>query len=734
MSQIFKKTDRPIYALVEWIKQHSIWLPELQRPYVRDRARVRDLFDSLYKWFPTWLVILLENETDQQTKAFWENNWLQKIPQYVVIDWQQRLTALYSVLTWFSVIKEDGTTEVIKISFNPIEEIFKVADAGTEKWQDWIYDIKDILQWDNLLAISNEYLVKYRDKYGVNSEVELQISQRIQRVFSIKNIHILCIEIFKSTPIETVSEIFLRINSRGKVLNNSDFILTLMSVYREEWRKLVEEFSNYTKKKNDIVCLWADEVIRILIWVWFKRAKLEDAYNFLKWQVWRFDSLVGVINQIIDHHQWANFLMILKDAWFIYSNLITQQSLVIACYTLYQIWMYEHKMNFQELHQIIKYYYVSMFIVQKYSTNAFETMLSKDFLKIQSISKEQFIQFFYDEIDSLLTADTWNITFPNNMDTSSVRSPLFIAYTASQIYWHKPLLFRNIPISKVFIDLKDKEILWEKIDIDLHHIFPKQYLIELYWADIKNTMINQIANKVYTYNSDNKTISSKSPKDYLALFSKNNEINWDINLENNAIPTNFIDMSYEDFLEERRKRMLNKIRQYVESIKNPWKLEQKDNLHDLIIWWENRHVEFKSSYRRDIAKDIRNDDLKFQITKTIAAFLNTEWGSLFVWLKDDGTILGIENDITLFVDKWIDGLLLNIDELIKNNFSLFQALVKVSPKVIWDKTILIFEVKQSSKPVYIMINGKKEFYIRRSASSIALTIDEAVNYIKDHFN
>jgi hypothetical protein len=78
-----------------------------------------------------------------------------------------------------------------------------------------------------------------------------------------------------------------------------------------------------------------------------------------------------------------------------------------------------------------------------------------------------------------------------------------------------------VPVSKFFIDLKDKEAVGEKIDIDLHHIFPKQYLLDMYGADgIKSADINQIANKVYVYNSDNKTISKKKPAEYLADFSK----------------------------------------------------------------------------------------------------------------------------------------------------------------------------------------------------------------------
>jgi hypothetical protein len=121
-------------------------------------------------------------------------------------------------------------------------------------------------------------------------------------------------EISKDLRIEEVSDIFLRINSRGKVLNNSDFILTLMSVYREGGRALIEEFSEATRRRNDIADLNADDVMRVLVGVGFKRARLEDVYNFLKTQTHEFENLNTVIESVVNLQNWRNFLTILKDA------------------------------------------------------------------------------------------------------------------------------------------------------------------------------------------------------------------------------------------------------------------------------------------------------------------------------------------------------------------------------------------------------------------------------------
>lgn len=734
MSEVFRTTHRSINTLVDWIKSNHIWLPDLQRPYVRDTTRVRNLFDSLYRGYPTGLLIFLENEVDENIRTIGENNQLRIIPRYVVIDRQQRLTSLYAALTWFKVKRESWDFENITISFNPVEELFEVANSATKKWKDWIYNIQEIIQWDNFIDIVNDYLTHFKEKYGSNPDEEKNISKRIQRLHNIKNTQFICIEILKDVSIDIVSDIFLRINSGWKTLNNSDFILTLMSVYREEWRKQVEAFSQYTRMRNDIVQLGEDEVVRILMWVGFKRSKLQDTYNYLKAQKTHFDKLIDVMTLITDKHQWNNFLLLLKDIWFIHSKLITQKSTAIAAYIFYVMWISEYKANFQEIWPIIKKYFLAMFLSQKYSSNAFETVLWKDFQKLSWVnSKEWFIAFLEDEISLNLTNDSRSITFPKNMDTSSIMSPLFVAFTTAQVYFQKQILFRKVPISKFFIDLKDKELVWEKTDIDLHHIFPKQYLIDLYGADvIKNTNINQIANKVYIYNSDNKSISSKSPEQYLQEFSEWWKITLDKNLNDNAIPKNFAVLDYFDFLNLRKKHMLELIKQYMDSV-SQWEVYHNPDDDDsyLILWGENNRVEFKSSYCWDIKQNQKNDFLKHQITKTICAFLNTDWWTLYVWVNDNGEILWLENDINVFWN--LDWLLLDIDNLLKDNFSKHYSSIKLVVIEINNKKVLKFVVNASWSEVYIKVNGKLEFYIRRSASSIPLTIDEAVNYIKNHF-
>ena len=720
--------------LVWNIQNWTIALPDLQRPYVWERARVRNFFDSLYKWYPTGLIILLENDTTAWVKAigWW---WLAKTPNLSVIDWQQRLTSLYATITWTPIINSKLKEEKIIISFNPITESFEVADASTKSW-DWIYDIKELIDWNNLLSICTEYISNYKkraEEQWIPQEDRIddnEIMNRIQNVSNIKKIEISAIEILKDTNLEVVSDIFLRINSWWIKLNNSDFILTLMSVYWEEWRKAIEEFSLWTKEQDDIIWLSASDIVRVLLWVWFKRARLDQIYNFLRGNSDAFAKLNDVVGNVTNAHYWEDYLTILKDAWFISNDLVTQWSLAIACYIFYLIWLKEYWMWFTELAPIIRRYYVAMFLTWKY-VNSMETELTKDLNQINTIkSKEEFVAFLDNEIKINLTNDTWEIKFKNDIKTSSVRAPLSVAFNAALIYFHKPVLFRSIPVSKFFIDQKD----WRKSEIDSHHIFPKQYLIDTFWANnIKQNDINQIANKVRAYNSDNKFISKKAPKEYYNEYTKNWTVSWDTNLRDNCIPLNFAELEYDQFLDARRDYMLQFIRTYYNDIANPTLPSKTIDYKTIINWGESRTVEFKSSLRWDYYQNKTNTDLKFQIIKTIAALLNTDWWMLFVWVNDNWEILWEENDINSYWDKSWDSLLKDIDNIISTHFSEFRAFIKVDKVTLEDKEIVVFTIEKSNKAVYFTYNWREEFYIRNAASSKWLSTSDAVSYINAHF-
>lgn len=124
-----------IESILGWIHAGEIAIPEIQRPFVWNASKVRDLMDSLYRGFPVGYIITWRNP-DTKLK-----DGTQAIGKKILIDGQQRITALTAALLGQEVVRADYKKKRIRIAFNPIEERFEVANPAIEKDSAWISDI-----------------------------------------------------------------------------------------------------------------------------------------------------------------------------------------------------------------------------------------------------------------------------------------------------------------------------------------------------------------------------------------------------------------------------------------------------------------------------------------------------------------------------------------------------------------------------------------------------------------
>ena len=121
---VFTKVDYDLANLVNYIELGEIGLPDIQRPFVWKNAKVRDLFDSMYKGYPVGYFLFWQNGLAEDRSIGSEPK--QKTARLVIVDGQQRLTSLYSVLRGIPIVRESYKTERIKLAFNPIDETFEV--------------------------------------------------------------------------------------------------------------------------------------------------------------------------------------------------------------------------------------------------------------------------------------------------------------------------------------------------------------------------------------------------------------------------------------------------------------------------------------------------------------------------------------------------------------------------------------------------------------------------------
>jgi uncharacterized protein with ParB-like and HNH nuclease domain len=226
MNSTFGHKTYDLGYLVDQIKIGTIALPELQRPFLWEKTKVRDLFDSLYKGLPVGYVLLWEtynNDSNTKSKAIGTNE-KQAPAKFLVIDGQQRLTSLYTVMRGQKVMNKDFKEEKIVISFNPLLEKFEVFNPAIGKDIDWLDDISKLFNADSKHRFVQEFIDKLKVKKDLTIDEENKISNSFSCLEAIVGYNMTVLELVPALDIESVSEIFVRINSKGVVLKQSDFI------------------------------------------------------------------------------------------------------------------------------------------------------------------------------------------------------------------------------------------------------------------------------------------------------------------------------------------------------------------------------------------------------------------------------------------------------------------------------------------------------------------------------
>jgi uncharacterized protein with ParB-like and HNH nuclease domain len=214
-TQRYSVTPQPIEILLSWIKTGEIAIPEIQRPFVWDATKVRNLLDSLYRGYPVGYLIAWRNPRvrlkDGSSSA----------GKRILIDGQQRVTALMAALLGHEVLTKDYETVRIRIAFHPVEERFEVANPAIRKDPAWIPDLTAVFTPDASLM---ELIDVYSERNpGADRR---QISLILERLKRITNNHVGVIEIAEDLDIETVTEIFIRVNSAGATLSQADFAMS----------------------------------------------------------------------------------------------------------------------------------------------------------------------------------------------------------------------------------------------------------------------------------------------------------------------------------------------------------------------------------------------------------------------------------------------------------------------------------------------------------------------------
>ena len=580
---VFNNTTYELGNLVADVDSGIIALPDLQRPFVWKDTQIRDLIDSLYKGMPTGLIILwkIGDGDGYKPKAIGKDK--VTTPNRLVIDGQQRLTSLFAVFTGKSVLNKNYQWRNPHIAFNPITEEIQVLNSSIQKDPEWIDDITEIFN-TGLFTLVSAYRNKINEKKPDMEFNEELIGGRLERMKNIQKYSISVLELSSDLDPEEVSEIFVRINSKGKILNQSDFILTLMSVYWDKGRGEIEEFVKGCKTPsegdaspyNTIKAQPESEhLLRPTVALSFLRGRLRYAYLILKGRNLEnkttskeerdknFEIFKKAQEQTLNIKNWHDFVNIIESIGFInYDLLISSKFAFYACYGLYLIGKEKFKVPYNELNRTIQKWFIFSQLTQRYTSSP-ESIYEQDLSNFRS-EEADFVGILNRIMNSELTEDYWNITLPERL-ISSINNYAGKVYTVSKIYSGDNMLFSKAILRDHLNPLTKST----KKSVDIHHIFPKNYLIKNGIKDKRD--YNQQSNMIYIEYKDNIKISDKSPIEYWNLMVDSlGEADKDELMKNYTekydLPHEFWNMDYFDFLEARRKLMAKSIREYFEKI------------------------------------------------------------------------------------------------------------------------------------------------------------------------
>lgn len=574
---VFNITQYQLNHLITNIDTGEIALPDLQRPFVWDNSKVKELFDSLYKGLPIGMLILWKiNESNDEFKPIGLNK--KTTPSKLIIDGQQRLTALYSVITGSEIIDKNYKHKQIKIAYNPFEEIFEVQNVAIKNDPLWISNITDIFK-GNIFSFVNEFINNLKEKRPDFEFDEMKVQENISSLKTLESSYqISAIELASSLDPEEVSEIFVRINSTGKALNQSDFIFTLMSLYWPEGKDNFENFSYESKLPAEIGNTsfnvineepTNENLLRSTISYSFLRGRLRYAYLILKGRnlenktttedvrVKNFEILKGGAKEVLNLVNWHDFISIIQASGFVNENMIGSKNALYQTYALYLLGRVKYGLKHNELKSIIAKWFVFSILTRRYTSSP-ESVIEQELRNFRE--NDNLLEYLNGIIGSELTNDFWEVTLPERLK-SSRSNPAEFTYIASKIFEDNNILFSEIKLKDYLSPLINSP----KKQVERHHIFPKNYLkSEL---NLKQVDFNQIANMIYIDYHVNIRISDMPPHEYWdVVLEECSEYTRDFVRKNYTeaydLPFEFWKMDYSEFLDKRRKLMAESIRKF----------------------------------------------------------------------------------------------------------------------------------------------------------------------------
>lgn len=599
-SQSYSVNQLMVDDLLSMIRIGDIAIPEIQRPFVWQDNKVTELIDSLYKGYPIGYIITWKSPNAKLKDGSKSDG------KKILIDGQQRITALRAAILGETVKRDDYSNKTIRVAYDPIEHKFATSGSVETNNPRWIKDISPILNGQKKLhSFVREYC-------QLNPTIDEDlIYDEIDALRDILKRPVGVIELPGSLDIEIVTEIFIRINSKGVTLNQADFVMSTIAANESYGgnmlRKCIDHFSELAvrpdiysslmqndvdfaeskyrpqidwlrKENDDIYDPSYVDILRVAFAAKFSRGKMSDLVNLLSGRNFEtrefeenikedtYNKLTEGVCAFINETNFKRFIMIIRSAGFCHTKLIRSQNTLNFAYILF-LKLREKGCKPELIEKYVRRWFVYSILTGRYS----EAPESKFDYDSKQVDKYTDFGEFLAEVEAADLSDAyWDVKAIQQLNTSVASSPIFNAFLASQCFQNRRGFLSTAITVQNMIEQKG----------DVHHIFPREYLKA---NGLTRSDYNQVANYIYTQTEINIQIGKKAPVDYLGYVQdvqcqggatkyggiiNINELR--ANLCNDCcLPEDLATMDisrYQEFLAKRRRLIAQRLKEYYFSL------------------------------------------------------------------------------------------------------------------------------------------------------------------------
>jgi predicted RNA-binding protein len=728
---------KTIDYIISDVNNGKFAIPIFQREYTWKRKQIEELWESIFQGFFVG-SILTWNSNDQFETIPVHGAPALNNPSDIVLDGQQRITSLYyavmapdvklpdnRIMRFFVDLRAllDPKASSTDIVFSELtdrarrrgwlekekqfeKKIFPLSEFNNRNYTLWVNDFKNYL----------------KDVEELSAEDSDNYYRQILRIFD--NVwfqyKIPVVQLPRSLSLDSVAEVFEKINSKGTRLGVFDLLNARFTKYginlRILWDKAKSDYRSIETLYNELddaekiilqgICLFKKGYTRrkevLSLDSSYTELKLFQKESFLKdWEkVCKFTS--KAVEKLQSQRETGFGAVKFK----IIPYTITIP--ILAALMLRS----EGRDDEPKCKTKIENWYWATVISDSYSGST-DSKIEKDF--------REMIQWFDDdnEIPEIVLEQRKifdEITFNSTRSNDSVYRTIMCIISKNGAY--------------DFVTDEPPEY----SQLDDHHIFPKSKEKDY----SSNTSINSILNRTLISTDTNRNyIRDKKPFEYIDKIINSQQITESTirrRLESHLISNEAYDClirdDFDGFVESRRNTIREKIRKLIFSNEE----SQENTIEGLLHTNESQRLEYKSSMRWDMRQNQRNDALEEVIAKELCCFMNSSGGDLLIGVDDNGVPIGLEKDYSTFSDGNSDSFGQHITNLINKYLDRnANAYVELEFSKIDNNEICRCKVRSSPRPIYFSKNNEKKFFVRANNTCQPRNMEEAHSYISEHW-